>query len=101
MSRISTTVVVAGRIWGKVIRQKTCQRPAPSTTAASTSSCGRVSIAASRMMKMNGVHCQTSPIITASRAPQGFVTQETSVRPKRTHSGYSGPLLVSVSIWNR
>ena len=38
MSRIRTTVVVAGRICGKVIRQKTFQRLAPSTTAASTSS---------------------------------------------------------------
>ena len=32
---------------------------------------------------MNGVHCQISPIITASRAPQGLVTHDTSVSPKR------------------
>ena len=87
MMRISTTVVVAGRICGNVILQKTCQRFAPSTTAASVSSWGRVSIAASKTMKMNGVHCHTSPIITASRAPQGFVTHDTSVNPKWAHSG--------------
>src|SRR5713226_9812287 len=101
ISLISTTVEVAGSICGNVTPQKSCQRLAPSTTAASFSSTGRLSIEARRTMKMNGVHCQTSPIITASRDPHGLVTQDTSVSPKCAQSGYSGPLLVSVSMRNR
>jgi len=87
MMPVTSTNSVTGLSNGNVMRQKICQRPAPSTTAASFSSCGRDSIAASRTMKMNGVHCHTSVIITANRAPHGLVTHDTSVSPKCAHSG--------------
>jgi hypothetical protein len=100
MSRISTTVAATGRIAGKVTRRKICQRLAPSTMAASTVSMSWLSSAASRMMNMNGVHCQMSPTITAIRAPHGSLTQEKSPSPTAAQSGCSGPLPVSVSIRN-
>ena len=49
---------------------------------------------------MNGVHCQMSPTITATRAPQGSLTQEKSLSPTATHSGCRGPFPVSVSMRN-
>src|SRR5437879_12072901 len=52
-------------------------------------------------MEVHGVHGQIAPISTASRAPQGLVTHDTSVSPKRNQRVYRGPLLVSVSILKR
>src|SRR3990170_5896271 len=71
ISRMRITVEVTGRICGQETFQNICQRLAPSTMAASSSSVGTLSRAAIRTMNMNGVHCQMSPIMTAARAPQG------------------------------
>ena len=60
--------------WGKVTNQNRPQARAPSIRAASVSSGGRLSTAASRMMNMNGVHCQVSANTMAMRAGQGSLT---------------------------
>ena len=49
-------------------------------------------------MNMKGVHCQASPIITATRAPQAVAAQAKSPRPTHCQSGANGPLVVSVSM---
>ena len=49
---------------------------------------------------MNGVHCQTSPIITAIRAPHGSLTHVKSCSPSASNTGTNGPFPVSVSIRN-
>ncbi len=49
-------------------------------------------------MKTNGVHCHVSPMITASRAAHGSVTQVQLRNPSATSSGSNGPFEVSVII---
>ena len=52
--------MISGCSSGSVIVRKSCQRVAPSTSAASYWSSGRVRSPAARMIATNGVHCQTS-----------------------------------------
>ena len=65
MSRMRTIVVDTGSSAGIVMCRNDCQRLAPSTRAASWTSWSRPSMAASRTMNTNGVHCHVSPMITA------------------------------------
>ena len=51
-------------------------------------------------MNMNGVHCQTSLMITAMRAPHGSPSNVKSDRPAARHKGVMGPRWVSVSMRN-
>ena len=44
-------------------------------------------------MKMKGVHCQVSPIITIIRADQASVAQDHSLMPKVREKRREGPLL--------
>ena len=100
MRRMRTIVVDTGSRAGIVMCTKVCQRFAPSTSAASWTSWSRPSIAASRTMNTNGVHCHVSPMITAIRASHGSVTQVKFRSPSWTHRGSSGPFEVSVIIRN-
>src|SRR5690348_14022748 len=60
MTRSTTAVALTGSISGKVISQKDCQGPAPSTLAASFTSLGSACRPASSMMTMKGIHTQLS-----------------------------------------
>ena len=98
--RMRITVALTGMIIGSVMLRKICQRPAPSTIAASSVSRSRPSRPASRTMYMNGIHCQTSPMITAIRAPHGSPRTAKSSMPAARKTGANGPPSVSVSIRN-
>ena len=60
---------------------------------------GWFSSAASSTMNMNGIHCQVSPIITASRAPQGSVGPGEVGRGRQAaRTARTGPCSVSASM---
>ena len=79
----------ASMVTGRVCREgdaagRHASGSAPSTTGGlDLGRAGAPRSPASRTMKMKGVHCQTSPIVTAKPSTQGVATQAKSARPKR------------------
>ena len=58
-----------------------CQVEAPSIRAASSDDLGRDCSAASDSIKMNGVHCQMSAMITDGKAQSGEESQGMDSKP--------------------
>src|SRR5437763_500196 len=78
----STTMITTGINTGRFTRQKVCHAVAPSTRAASCSSCGNVMIAAVNASTINGVHSQMSVIMMATYADVGWASQLIGWMPK-------------------
>ena len=64
--RSSTAIATKGRNRGKVTSQKSRHPSAPSTAAASRGSGGMPCSPAIRIRATNGVHCQTSRLMTVN-----------------------------------
>jgi hypothetical protein len=73
--------VIAGINSGSVTRHSSCQRVAPSTRPASSTSRGRPSTAAKRMRNTNGTQCQMSTSTTDHKRSDGEPSQLTGPRP--------------------
>ena len=74
-------MMMVGIISGRITSLSSVQPAPPSRRAASISSSGMPCRAARKTRKQNGVHCQTSTMITETRAQLGFDSQGMPVQP--------------------
>ena len=91
MMRMMTAVTLTGSISGKTILQKDCQRLAPSTLAASSSSAGSACSPASSRTITKGILTQASIAMMVRRATQGVAKKAGLSQPSQRASAAAGP----------
>ncbi len=88
--RNSPATINVPRMYGSTTYQVACQRRAPSTRAASSSSSGSVCKAASTISMVSGDHSQVSARMIAGSAPAGSVIGVATLQPNALNAHHAG-----------